>query len=110
MSEKLTRTRTAKTYQLAGGKKSNILRARWTGEMRPPRKGEWYLSGAVIEAYQAPNDLTTPYYIAELVGVKKVTTYAPHTCVRNNRAQLRTTYEIVEYLGNDYLDTLHCPT
>lgn len=42
------------------------LRAVWTGEMRPPRKGEWYLSGATIAAYQAPNDLTTPYHIARV--------------------------------------------
>lgn len=35
-----------------------------TGEFRPPRKGEWYLSGAIVAAYQAPNDLSTPYWIA----------------------------------------------
>jgi hypothetical protein len=34
-----------------------------TGEFRPPRKGEWYASGAVVEAYMAPNDLTTSYWI-----------------------------------------------
>ena len=39
----------------------------WTGEKRPPRKGEWYLSGATIHAYHAPNDLSTPYHIAKLV-------------------------------------------
>ena len=33
------------------------------GEKRPPRKGEWYLSGAVPTAYRAPNDLNTPYII-----------------------------------------------
>jgi hypothetical protein len=43
---------------------------RWTGERRPPRKGEWYLSGAVIEAYQASNDLDSPYHIAEPVLVR----------------------------------------
>jgi hypothetical protein len=32
---------------------------------RAPMKGEWYLSGAIIEAYQAPNDLTTEYTIVE---------------------------------------------
>lgn len=36
-----------------------------TGEFRPPRKYEYYLSGAVIEAYQAPNDLSTSYWIAK---------------------------------------------
>jgi hypothetical protein len=47
--------------------------AQWTGEKRPPRKGEWYLSGAIIEAYLAPNDLSTPYHIARLVRTKTET-------------------------------------
>ena len=34
-----------------------------TGEKRPPRKGEWYLSGAIPQAYQAPNDLNSAYHI-----------------------------------------------
>jgi hypothetical protein len=34
-----------------------------TGEFRAPLKGEFYLSGAIPEAYQAPNDLSTPYAI-----------------------------------------------
>lgn len=34
-----------------------------TGEHRPPKAGEWYLSGAIPEAWRAPNDLTTPYHI-----------------------------------------------
>jgi hypothetical protein len=42
-------------------------KAVWSGEMRPPRAGEWYLSGAVIEAYQAKGDMNTPYPIARLV-------------------------------------------
>lgn len=33
-------------------------------EFRPPRKGEYYLSGAIPCAYLAPNDLSTPYRIA----------------------------------------------
>jgi hypothetical protein len=32
---------------------------------RAPKKGEWYLSGAIVEAYQAPNDLTAEYQIVE---------------------------------------------
>lgn len=40
-----------------------------------PKRGEWYLSGAVPEAYKAPNDLTTPYHIARLVKVEKIVTY-----------------------------------
>ena len=36
-----------------------------TGEFRPPLKGEWFLSGAIVAAYQAPNDLSTKYWIAK---------------------------------------------
>lgn len=42
-----------------------------TGEFRPPKKGEWYLSGAVVEAYKARNDLTQEFHIARLVLVKR---------------------------------------
>lgn len=42
-------------------------RARWTGEVRCPRKGEWYLSGAVVESYRAPSDLSHSFHIARLV-------------------------------------------
>jgi hypothetical protein len=38
-----------------------------TGEFRCPRKGEWYLSGAKIQAWLAPNDLSTAYWIADVV-------------------------------------------
>lgn len=34
---------------------------------RRPLKGEWYLSGAIVEAYRAPSDLATQYYIARLI-------------------------------------------
>lgn len=30
---------------------------------RPPRQGEYYLSGAIVEAWQAPNDLPTDYHV-----------------------------------------------
>jgi hypothetical protein len=49
--------------------------AQWTGEYRPPRKGEWFLSGALINAFQAPNDLSIPYHIARIVRVRKIVTY-----------------------------------
>jgi hypothetical protein len=39
-----------------------------TGEKRPPRKGEWYLSGATPEAYRAPNDLTQVFHIVRLIA------------------------------------------
>ena len=32
---------------------------------RRPKKGEWFLSGAIVEAYQAPNDLAPEYQIVE---------------------------------------------
>ena len=35
-----------------------------TGEFRPPKKGEHYLSGAIVEVYDAPNDLSQPFWIA----------------------------------------------
>ena len=49
------------------------VHAKRTGEFRCPKKGEWYLSGAIIEAYHAPNDLTTEYHIAVLVKTKTET-------------------------------------
>lgn len=44
-------------------------------EYRCPLKGEWYLSGAIPGAYQAPNDLSQEYWIATLVKVKVITEY-----------------------------------
>lgn len=32
---------------------------------RPPRRGEFYLSGAVVWAFRAPADLRTPYQVVE---------------------------------------------
>lgn len=48
------------------------LRARWNGEKRPPKEGEWYLSGATIEAYRATCDMSEAYPIAEIVRIKRV--------------------------------------
>jgi len=45
-----------------------------TEERRPPKKGEWYLSGALVEAYRAPNDLGTAFRIARLVMTETITT------------------------------------
>lgn len=49
------------------------LRASYTGEFRPPKSGEWYLSGSPIEAYRAPNNLTTAFHIAKIVYIKSET-------------------------------------
>lgn len=37
---------------------------RATGEFRKPKHGEYYLSGAIVEAYRAPADLDSAYWIA----------------------------------------------
>jgi hypothetical protein len=37
-----------------------------TGEFRPPKAGEWFLSGAVVEGYRTVVDLDAPYHIAKL--------------------------------------------
>jgi hypothetical protein len=51
-----------KLYPLAEGWSTRPgIKAVYTGEKRPPKAGEWYLSGAIIGAYQAKNDMTTPY-------------------------------------------------
>lgn len=64
-----------KYYPLAEGEAKHargatverIPRVQLTGEIRPPRKGEWYLSGAIPEGYMAVNDLETSYSICTLV-------------------------------------------
>ncbi len=53
-----------KTYPVAGKRNQKV---KPTGEKRCPKKGEYYLSGAIVEAYLAPNDLSTEFYIAKLV-------------------------------------------
>ena len=87
MSEKLSRT---KLYSLldyhperktaVGGAIKGQIMAKYSGEKRCPKKGEWYLSGAIIGAYKAFNDLSTPYHIAKLVrvtDVRQVVDYEP---------------------------------
>ena len=56
------------------GGPSYVLGAYATGEFRPPQAGEWYLSGALIEACRTPNDLGTPHHIARLVVCRKQVT------------------------------------
>jgi hypothetical protein len=55
------------------GATCTALRARWTGEIRQPKAGEWYLSGAVVEAYLASDQLSSRFHIAEIVKVRMVT-------------------------------------
>ena len=58
-------------HAVSGVIKGQVM-AKYSGEKRCPKKGEWYLSGAIIGAYKAPNDLSTPYHIAKLVRVTNV--------------------------------------
>jgi len=41
-----------------------------TKQYRTPKKGEYYISGAVPMAYIAPNDLSQNFYIAEIIKPK----------------------------------------
>jgi hypothetical protein len=41
-----------------------------TGEFRNPKKGEWFISGAIPEGYLAPSNLDYSYNIGRLVKVK----------------------------------------
>jgi hypothetical protein len=59
---------------LTEGANWNTIQAVWDGlPRRAPKKGEWYLSGAPIDAYRAPNDLTMEFHIARLVRVETKT-------------------------------------
>jgi hypothetical protein len=56
-------------YPLAGDRRRTFIK---TGEFRPPKRGEHYLSGAIPEVYGAPNDLRQPYDImseCRIVGI-----------------------------------------
>lgn len=46
------------------------VKAVTTGEKRCPKAGEWYISGAIVEAYRADHDLNTEFFIAKLVMTK----------------------------------------
>lgn len=65
-----------KTYPIArpSGLTYGGTKAVATGEFRCPKAGEWFLSGAIIEAYQTKNDLRIPYHIARLVQTKIIQT------------------------------------
>lgn len=53
---------------------AHSVRARWTGETRQPRLGEYFLSGAIVEAYRAYTNISTAFAIAELVTVEVTVT------------------------------------
>jgi len=56
-----------------------FIKAKATGEKRPPKAGEWYISGAIPEAYRAPNDLSQKHVIARLVVTRIVETEIEET-------------------------------
>jgi hypothetical protein len=60
-----------------------------TEEFRAPRKGEWFLSGAIPMAFRAPNDLplTSEYRIMELVVVETKTTVTHHVVRKSEEFQ-----------------------
>jgi hypothetical protein len=60
------------TRRALSGKLKDIRAVR-TGEHRPPKAGEWFLSGNPIEAYFSFDDLSSSYPIAKLVLIKEVT-------------------------------------
>ena len=67
------------TYPIVGTGRRAVA----TGEKRAPYKGELYLSGAIVEAYTAPNDLSSEFYIAEAVdGDTKWRVYAGKSYLR----------------------------
>lgn len=79
----------------------------WTGERRPPRKGEWYLSGAIIEAYMAPNDLSSPHAIATLTYSVKPTLTARDTALIYGALTDLCDFlhgDLTERLGDDFRD------
>jgi len=58
----------------APGSDPNLfIGAIWKGEKRPPKRGEWFFSGAEILAYRAPANLDSPYCIAQLVRYRTKT-------------------------------------
>ncbi len=50
------------------GRPADKLAYRIVGR-RPPLKGEYYLSGAIVQAWRAPNDLTTAFIVVEPIGL-----------------------------------------
>lgn len=49
----------------------------YTGEFRKPKRGEWFISGAIPEAYRASLGVTSSYHIAKLRVVKFVKCAVP---------------------------------
>jgi hypothetical protein len=48
-------------------RQARSTRYKATGDFRPPHKGEFFLSGAEVQAHRALADLNFPYWIAVAV-------------------------------------------
>lgn len=72
LAEALSPTEEKKLLGPSTSDKSLLVMATYAGATRPPRRGEWYLSGAVIGAYRAAADLTSEYPIARLVAASVI--------------------------------------
>ncbi len=57
--------------RLGSGQPRITIKAHLIGEFRPPKAGEYYLSGAIPAAYRAPDDFISPYHICKLVQTKR---------------------------------------
>lgn len=55
--------------------KPNNIRAIDSGEKRPPKKGEYYLSGVPVQAWLAHHDLRDSFHIARLVEGEEIKTF-----------------------------------
>ena len=66
-----------KLYQAAEGPEhwQKDIRFERTKDFRCPKKGEWYLSGAILEAWKAPSDLSMQFWILKRVAVRLVPAY-----------------------------------
>lgn len=60
---KIYTTREFISGQISEGRQ--VVRWMKTGEFRPPKKGEHYLSGNPAQVWDVPNDLSTPFHIME---------------------------------------------
>lgn len=60
---------TKKERERLGVSSKFSLGVRPTGEFRPPKAGEWYLSGAIPEGYRTMGGLLTSFYICKLVKI-----------------------------------------
>ena len=90
-----------------------------TGEFRCPNKGEFYISGAIPEVYQAPNDITHNYWIAKNIQTELdlKTTYSGKHVTRQKKVRTKKGKELRMFMAvrlrdsnprEEYLDSTSC--